>query len=586
MSDGTDHNLRDGQGTVEQFAHFWRSQVGEPFHLPAVDRRNALKAGGLGILGLGASSLLAACGGKSGGGTSGSSAGSGGGSPTSSTTLTVGVYQEPDSLDPAATGLAMASMIISHIYDPLVWWLPDSSGQNKFHPGLAKSYVVSPDATTYTFHLREDVSFHDGTHFDANAVKASFDHIVDPATKSRSAIGALGPYAETVVVDQYTAKVVFTKPNAAFLHEMTTILFGMQSPAALKKYGATGIAAHPVGTGPFKFVDYVNQDHVGLERNSAYVWGPTTFGPAKPPSLEKLSFKILLDTNARYNALRGGQIQMAMNLDPDTIHSIKQSSTLVNYNVPSTGQPYGYPINVTKGPTDDLRVRQAILFAVDQNTLVSSVLRGAYTPAHNFLTPTTPGYVKSVDSLYAYNPTKAKALLEAAGWKAGADGTRSKNGQPLNLDILIQTANGFDLPTQYVVNALKQVGFTSKTTSQPFTTAAASYNQGVQNLSAIFYYDVDPYLMNNLVYSNQIATGFNWAHYKNPAIDTAISQANTITDPAKRTALFEKVTTTLMQDAIFLPLWNVSGTYSGSKSLHNVHFGATGYSYYHTATFA
>jgi peptide/nickel transport system substrate-binding protein len=547
---------------------------GESFRSP-LSRRTVLKAGGAGLIGLGLSSLLAACGG-------------GGGSTTASGTknLTVGVYQEPDSLDPAATGLAMVSMIISHIFDPLYWWLPDESGKNQFVPGLAESYQVSPDATTYTFKLRQNVKFHDGTPFDANAVKANFDHVVDPATKSRSAVGSLGPYKETVVVDPYTAQVVFSSPNAAFEHEMTTVLFGMQSPKAIQQYGAEGVAAHPTGTGPFKFVEYVNQDHVSLERNPDYAWGPSSFGQPGPAKLDKLDFKILLDTNARYNALRGGQIQMAMNLDPDTIQQVKQSSQLTHYDVPSTGQPYGYPINVTKGPTDDVRVRQAILFAVDQDKLNNGTLRGAYTPAHNFLTPTTPGYAKAVDTMYAYDPEKAKSLLDQAGWTAGPDGTRSKNGQPLTVDILIQTANGFDLPTQFVVNALKEVGFTSNTTSQPFTTAAASYNQGVQNLSAIFYYDVDPYLIHGLVDSRQIASGFNWAHYSNPQVDAAITAANATVDTDQRTKAYEAITTTLMQDAIFLPLWNVSGIYSGVKNLKDVKFGATGYSYYHVASFS
>lgn len=542
-------------------------------HARTLSRRGLLKAGGVGLLALGGGSLLAACGG--GGASSGSS--------SKTTTLTVGVYQEPDSLDPAATGLAMVSMMIAHIFDPLVWWLPDGTGKNVFHPGLAESYEVSKDAKSYTFKLRQDVVFHDGTKFDAEAVKATFDHVVDPATKSRSAAGALGPYKETVVVDPYTAKVVFSEPNAAFLHEMTGIVFGMQSPAALKKYGAAGVASHPTGTGPFKFVDYVTQDHVGLERNADYKWGPAAFGPAGAAKLEKLSFKILLDTNARYNALRGGQIQMAMNLDPDTIATIKTTPQFKHYDMPSTGQPYGYPINVKKGPTDDLRVRQAILYAVDQKKLNESVLRGAFTPAFNVLTPSTPGYVKDNDTMYAYDPEKAKSLLDQAGWVAGADGARSKGGKPLTLDILIQTANGFDLPTQYVVNALKEVGFTSTTKSQPFTTAAASYNQGVQNLSAIFYYDVDPYLLNNLVTTGQIKSGFNWAHYSNAQIDAAIPKANTVVDTDARTAAYEKITTKLMEDAIFLPLWNVSGVYSGTTNLQNVHFGPTGYSYYHAA---
>jgi peptide/nickel transport system substrate-binding protein len=541
---------------------------------PRRARRSILKAGGLGLAGLAMTSLLAACGG---GGNAATESGA--------TTLTVGVYQEPDSLDPAATGLAMSSMMISHIFDPLVWWLPNADGENEFYPGLAESWEVSPDSTAYTFHLRKDVDFHDGTHFDANAVKASFDHIVDPATKSRSAIGALGPYKETVVVDEYTAQVVFSQPNASFLNEMTTALFSIQSPTAIEEYGAD-VASHPTGTGPFEFVEYVAQDHVSLKRNDDYAWGPSAFGEAGPAKLEELDFKILLDTNARYNGLRSGQIQMAMNLDPNTIQTIQSSSDLTHYDVPSTGHPYGYPINVTNAPTDDLRVRQAILYAVDQDELNDTVLRGAYTPAHNFLTPSTPGYVEANDDMYAYDPEKAKSLLDEAGWVEGPDGTRSKGGEPLSLDFLIQTANGFDLPTQYVVEALRKVGFTSATESQPFTTAMASYNEGVQNLSSIFYYDVDPNMMSSLVRSDQIAAGFNWAHYSNPAIDEALSQANTIVDTDARRAAYEQITTTLMEDAIFLPLWNVSGIYSGAKNLKDIQFGSTGYAMFHTAHFS
>ncbi|MDX6341650.1 MAG: peptide/nickel transport system substrate-binding protein [Trebonia sp.] len=542
---------------------------------PAFSRRRLLQVGGAGLLAVGAGPLLAACGTSSSGGTA-----------AGSTTLTVGVYQEPDSLDPAATGLAMVSMMITHIFDPLVWWLPTSSGQNEFYPGLAMSYEVSPDGTEYTFKLRQDVDFHDGTHFDASAVQANFEHIVNPATQSRAAIGALGPYKETVVIDQYTAKVVFTQPNASFVHEMTDITFGMQSPAAIKKYGAQGVANHPTGTGPFKFVEYVTQNHVTVTKNPTYKWGPAPFGSPSPAKLDEIEFKILSDSNARYNALVGGQIQMAMNLEPDSIASIKANSAYVHYNVPSTGQPYGYPINVDKGSTSDIRVRQAILHAVNQEQLNTEVQRGVYTAAYNVLTPTTPGYVAANDKMYPYDPAKAMSLLDAAGWQAGSGGIRVKDGQQLSLDILIQSDNGFDLPTAYVVNALKQVGFASTTSDQPFTTAAASYNKGVQNFSAIFYYDVDPYLLHNLYESSQIQTGFNWSHYDNPALDAAINKANTITGTAQRTAAYQKITTTLMEAAIFLPLWNVSGVYSGTKSLKNVHFGPTGYSYYHTAYLA
>jgi peptide/nickel transport system substrate-binding protein len=456
----------------------------------------------------------------------------------------------------------------------------------QFSPGLATSWEVSPDATTYTFKLRQDVAFHDGTQFNADAVKATFDHIVDPATKSRSAKGSLGPYQETRIIDQYTAQVVFSAPNAAFLHEMTTVLFGMASPKALQQYGPTGFGNNPVGTGPFSFQSYVTQDHVALTRNQNYKWGPQAFGPPGPAKLQNLSFRILLDSTARYNALQAGQIQMAMNLNPNDIQTVRSTTGLTHYNMPSTGHPYGYPLNVAKGPTDDLLVRQAINLAVDQNTLVQSVLMGAYEPAHNVLTPTTPGYDKSLDSMYAYNPDKAKSLLDQAGWVAGPDGTRTKNGQPLQVEILIQSSNGFDLPTQFVVSQLKAVGISATTSSQPFLTAAQSYNQGVQNLSAIFYYDVDPYLLKNLVTTEQIQSGFNWAHYSNPAVDAGIAQANATIDDTTRTAQYQQVTRTLMDDAAFLPLWNVSGIFSAVSNLKGLNFGTTGYALFHSAELA
>ena len=149
---------------------------------------------------------------------------------------------------------------------------------SRFVPGLAESYTVSPDASVYTFKLRKDVTFHDGTKFDATAVKATYDHVVDPATKSKSGLGALGPYKETKIIDPYTVQIMFSQPNASFLHQQAAGNFGIASPTALKKYGPTGFGNHPVGTGPFKFVSYQTGDSLNLVKNPDYKWGPAIFG--------------------------------------------------------------------------------------------------------------------------------------------------------------------------------------------------------------------------------------------------------------------------------------------------------------------
>ncbi|HEX7993709.1 MAG TPA: ABC transporter substrate-binding protein, partial [Streptosporangiaceae bacterium] len=163
-----------------------------------LSRRRLLGVGATLTAGLGLSPLLAAC------GSSTSSSGSVG-SGKAGGTLTMGIAGPPDTLDPGATGLALTLLISMTMFDPLVWWFPGPGGTgSRFVPGLAESYTVSPDASVYTFKLRKGVTFHDGTKFDATAVKATYDHVVDPATKSKSGLGALGPYQETKIIDPYT----------------------------------------------------------------------------------------------------------------------------------------------------------------------------------------------------------------------------------------------------------------------------------------------------------------------------------------------------------------------------------------------
>src|SRR5690349_13161292 len=297
-----------------------------PWLMPAADvppglvsRRQALGAGATLAAGLGLAPLLAAC------GSSSPSTASGGSSGTSGGTLTMGISAPPDTLDPGATGLALSLMLSLAIFDPLVWWLPGEGGQgSKFVPGLAESYTVSPDASVYTFKLKKGVTFHDGTKFDAHAVKATYDHVVDPATKSKSGLGALGPYKETKVLDDYTAQIVFSEPNASFLHQQAAGNFGIASPAALAKYGATGFGNHPVGTGPFMFSSYAPGSQLTLTKNPGYTWGPDALS-TKPPLLDKLIFRIVTDDSGRYNALQSGQLQIAMNLPPNDISTAQKS---------------------------------------------------------------------------------------------------------------------------------------------------------------------------------------------------------------------------------------------------------------------
>jgi peptide/nickel transport system substrate-binding protein len=538
-----------------------------------ISRRRLLGLGGGLAAGIGLAPMLTACGDS----TSSAATPAGGG------TLTMGINATPDTLDPGATGLALTLLISFALFDPLVYWLPDGKGGSAFHPGLAESWTISPDASVYTFKLRKGVTFHDGTTFDAKAVKATYDHVVDPKTKSKSGLGALGPYKETRILDDYTVQIVFTAPNASFLHQQAAGNFGISSPTALAKYGPTGFGNNPVGTGPFTFQSYQAGSQLTLLKNPKYTWGPKALGEG-PAKLDKLIFRIVTDDSGRYNALQSGQLQIAMNLPPNNISAAQKSGKFQQLLVPSIGTPLGMPINVTKPPTDDPLVRQAIMYAVDQDALVKDVLYDVYKPAHNVLTPITPGFSEAASKTYSYDPDKAGKLLDQAGWTAGDGGTRTKNGKKLNLEIILFSGGGLELPTQFVVSELQKVGFSANTSVQPFATAQASFNSGAHNLGSFGYYGADPYLLNIWVNSNAIQSGFNWSHYANPAVDKLIATANATAADATRNGLYEQVGAKLMQDSMYLPLWDVAGAFTLSPKVQNLHQTLNGYLAFHSAT--
>jgi peptide/nickel transport system substrate-binding protein len=488
--------------------------------------------------------------------------------------LSVGVFQNPDSLDPGQTGLITVSQVLGAIFDTLMWKFP---GDPTYYPGLAESYTVSADARTYTFKLRKGVKFHDGTPFNAAAVKASFDHIVDPKTKSLSAIGALGPYQETKVVDDYTAQVVFSAANAAFVNEMTQPTMAISSPAALKKYG-TGYDTHPVGTGPFKFKQFINNDRVVVVRNPDYNWGPKPLGSG-PAHLGQITFRILPDPSSQANALTTNEIQIAQNLNPGDVTSAVQSGKK-KLTALSSGMPYCIMINAQKPPTNELAVRQAIEYATNNKAIIDTLFKGLYTPADSVLTPVTQGYAKD-QALYSFNAAKAASLLDGAGWKKGSGGVRSRGGQPLALEFINIANFGFDGISQLMQAQLASAGFKVTITDQAFPAVGTTYNQGKHNLADWFYYDVDPYLFNSVFSSGQIKAGFNWEHYANPAVDKAIAAANQDPTTSSRTAKYEAIALTLAKSATIVPIYNLESIVVTQPSVKGIKFTSTGQPLFH-----
>ncbi len=189
--------------------------------------------------------------------------------PNRDARITVGWAGPFDTLNPATTGNRNVGPIDANIFDTLVWLTPDF----KVTPDLATKWEVSPDGKTYTFTLREDVTFQDGTPFDAAAVVANFDYIADKSTQSKISLTLLGSCTKATATAQYTLQLTCTAPYAPLLAQLGEPYFGMQSPKAIKEYGAD-LGLHPVGTGPFSMVSYQSGQSLVLKRNDAYRWNP------------------------------------------------------------------------------------------------------------------------------------------------------------------------------------------------------------------------------------------------------------------------------------------------------------------------
>jgi peptide/nickel transport system substrate-binding protein len=470
--------------------------------------------------------------------------------------LVFGLPQEPDVLDPHTTALAVASRVMLNIYDPLVW--KDNAGE--YHPGLARSWEISPDGLTYTFKLRDDVKFHDGTPFNAEAVKVNFDRVINPATKAKGARSNIGPYKATEVVDQYTARVILAEPFAPFLDSLSQPTLSIISPAAITKYG-DDLGQHPVGTGPFKFVEWVQKDHVRLARNDDYKWAPGIRKHQGPAHLASIEFKFILESAARMATLETGETNIVEAVTAQDLPRLESNSKIKFVKAPWGGMVLNAMLNAKKFPTDDVRVRRAMLAAHDQDTIVSTLFKGIHTPARGPLPPTQWGAGKLGEE-YKFDLARAKKLLDDAGWKPGPDGIRVKNGKVLKVLMITQPGTKMEGAAEMIQAQQREAGILIEISDRDRAAGYAAYSVGEHNLAPIFLSASDPHVLSMAFHSRNIGAGFNRAHYANPELDKALNDGAATTDPAKRLERYAKAQKIIMDEAIMLPIYNQVAVYA------------------------
>lgn len=464
--------------------------------------------------------------------------------------ITYGLTLVVSAIDPHQGLSSELGIFLTSVYDPLVWRGPDG----RFVPGLAERWEVSPDGKVYTFYLRKGVKFHDGTPFNAEAVKFSLDRIVDPALKSQKAINMLGAYDHTEVVDEYTVKVHLKEPYAPFLDSVSQVYIAMVSPAAVQKWGAE-YRDHQVGTGPFMMQEYVPKDHVTLVRNPDYNWAPEFMGHQGPAYLEEITFRFYPDAATRAPALEAGEADVMGEVPPQDATRLQASGRFMLMPTKIPGQSLQFFLNTQKFPTDDVRVRQAMLYAVDREAIVNAVFRGYSPVAWGPLSATTPFYSKAVEGMYAYDLNKAKALLAEAGFRdANGDGVVEKDGRPADVDLILMSWGNVPEVGQMIQAMLRQVGINAKPQVLTYPAAVQAAREGQHNMIPQAISSSDPDVLRPFFHSQSIAAGLNWAKFSNPDMDRWLEEGARTSDPAVRAELYAKVQKMIMDEALVIPI--------------------------------
>lgn len=461
---------------------------------------------------------------------------------------------DSESLDPGSTTDGESSRVTKQVLEGLLTF-DDESFEVK--PALAHDWEVSDDGLTYTFYLEEGVTFHDGTDFNAEAVKINFERWADPSHEYAfsddgyvySMYGTMfGGYKgddshvikEINVINDHEIEFVLNRPLGFFLQNLAMTYFAITSPAALEEYGPR-INENPVGTGPFKFVSWSRDDSIVLEKFEDYrIEGQ--------PKLDRVIFTVIPDNAARLIALKSGEIDIMDGLNPDDAAGVESDENLILYERAENN--FGYVgFNTQKEPFTNKTLRQAISYAIDREAIADALYAGYAVPAKNPLPPSYMGYNDNVEP-YAYDPEKAMELLAEAGYPDG-----------LEIDLWTMPVARPYMPDPETVAVIIQgnladVGITANIHREEWAPYLEKTMNGEHQMYMLGWSGTngDPdYFLSSLLHGSNVGTS-NRSFYVNPEVDELLDAAKVAVDQDERASLYSEAQALISEDVPMVPL--------------------------------
>lgn len=463
--------------------------------------------------------------------------------------LIIGRGADTKSLDPIRETDGETFRVTENIYETLVSY---EDTNTTVIPGLAESWEISEDGLTYTFKLRQGVKFHDGTDFNAEAVKFNFDRWMDKSNKYHNPEGfpyyndMFGGYKgdpdhvikEIKVVDAHTIQFVLNRTQAPFLANLGMSPFAIASPKAIE---GGKLGDEPVGTGPFKFAGWKRNDIITLEKNPDY-WNKGY------PKLDKVIFKVIPENTARLTALTSGEIDLMDGLNPDDAEAVKENKDLQLLMRPSMNVGY-LAFNTEKKPFDNPKVRQAISHAINKPEMVKAFYSGLGEPATNPMPPSLWGYNDQIKDR-EYNLDQAKKLLAEAGYPNGF------KVQFMAMPVPRPYIPDGKKMAEAIQQDLKKIGIETEIVTMEWATYLEKTRLGEYEMCLLGWNgdngDPDNFLY-TLLDKNTI-NGNNIPRYSNEEVHQLLLKAQSTSDQKERETLYKKAQELIFNDAPLVPI--------------------------------
>lgn len=485
--------------------------------------------------------------------------------PTPGGTLTIAFVPLATHIDTNSVNISTVNELGHYFYETLY----DRDGTGKVKGLLVKEDQISADGLTWTWKLQPDVKFHDGSPFNAAAVKWNFDR----KTQKRQPLWDLLPFKSVDVVDDLTVRVTLTRPAPNLRSILVTKTYSMYSPAFQQRVGDDGLKTQASGTGAFTVVEFRPNEVVRLRKNPNY-WQKGL------PYLGEIVFRVAPDINARSTMLEAGDADMALGLSIPDLQRLRTRRGLKVQGALGS-QQYYIAINNRKPPLNDVRVRRALNHAVDKEGIIKAVFLGtAKIATAVYINQTVEGYVNA--GTYPYDQDKARKLLDEAGFTVGPGGVRQRDGRPLSLELITRKGGGpGDFETAELVQGmLKAVGIDVRLTVLESATfiprvtlppERATYD--LVNLAVGTFTGDAEYTLLTFYHTNSAAPRyFNRAYYSNPTVDELIDQSIKATTASGRNKIYySQIIKQVFNDAPIIMLFDVTQQVAMKDTVHGVY---------------